>query len=68
MMSVAIKAGSGFSASAPTQLFESNLLETPNQGTSYDVAPDGRFLLNRIVDRTSPPLVVVTDWRAGVVK
>jgi hypothetical protein len=34
----------------------------------YDVAPDGRLLLNVIVERQSLPLTVVTDWRAGLVR
>jgi Tol biopolymer transport system component len=34
----------------------------------YDVAPDGRLLLNVIVERQSLPLTVVTDWRSGLVR
>jgi len=33
-------------------------------GTFYDVAPDGRFLINILVERTSPPVAVVLNWRA----
>jgi hypothetical protein len=32
------------------------------------VTSDGRFLVNVIVERSSPPLTVVTDWRAGIGK
>ncbi len=32
-------------------------------GTFYDVAPDGRFLVNVFVERTSPPATVVLNWR-----
>ena len=35
-------------------------------GTFYDVAPDGRFLINIFVERTSPPATVVLNWRAGI--
>ena len=40
--------------------------ELENQG--FAVAPDGRFLLNTVVERTSPPLTVVSDWRLGLVR
>jgi hypothetical protein len=32
-------------------------------GTFYDVAPDGRFLINVFVERKSPPATVVLNWR-----
>jgi hypothetical protein len=35
-------------------------------GAFYDVAPDGRFLINMPVERTSPPATVVLNWRAGI--
>jgi serine/threonine protein kinase len=35
-------------------------------GTFYDIAPDGRFLVNMFVERTSPPATVVLNWPAGL--
>ena len=34
-------------------------------GTFYDVARDGRFLVNLQVERTSPPATVVLNWTAA---
>ncbi len=30
--------------------------------TPYDVAPDGRFMVNRFVERTAPPATVILNW------
>jgi len=38
-------------------------------GTSYEVAKDGRFLVNTLVDRAAPkPITVVVNWTAGLKK
>ncbi len=34
----------------------------------YDVAPDGRFLFNVPVEKTSPTAVVTLNWKAGIKK
>jgi Tol biopolymer transport system component len=36
----------------------------PGLRSFYDVAPDGRFLFNVFLRRTSPPATVVLNWRA----
>jgi len=59
MMSVDISTKPGFTAERPKQLFEGSYL----QGTgSYDVAPDGRFLMIKDERRPSTELVLVQNW------
>jgi Tol biopolymer transport system component len=65
MMSVTVTPDGRFST--PTRLFPVKGLRQGPYGQSYEVAPDGRLLLNVIVDRRSLPLTVVTDWRAGLI-
>jgi eukaryotic-like serine/threonine-protein kinase len=67
IMAVPVKPGPLFEAGAPQLLFEAQSLPETERRV-FRVAPDGRFLLNRVVERTSLPLTVVTDWRAGLVK
>jgi hypothetical protein len=33
--------------------------------TPYDVAPDGRFMINRFVERTAPSATVIVNWSAS---
>ena len=33
------------------------------QGRSYDVAPDGRFLINTVLDVDSAPITLLMNWR-----
>ena len=60
--------GSDFAPGAPIPLFEPPRAEIGalGFGTFYDVAPDGRFLINILVERTSPPATVVLNWPAGI--
>jgi hypothetical protein len=63
---------SGFSMGTPTALFDTALLREDRwQGFSaprsrfYDVAPDGRRFLVRVIQehRAEPSLVLVTNWQ-----
>jgi hypothetical protein len=66
LMAVPIAAADDFTAGAPAPLFRPRAaLAGLGLGTFYDVAPDGRFLVNIFIERTSPPATVVLDWRAG---
>jgi hypothetical protein len=49
--------------SAPRVLFQTRIIDSSLTGFQYDVAPDGRFLVNSI---TSPgsPLTLLTGWAA----
>ena len=66
LMAVPIAAGSSFAPGAPIPLFKPQAaIGGLGLGTFYDVAPDGRFLINIFVERTSPPATVVVNWTAG---
>jgi Tol biopolymer transport system component len=66
MMSASITvSGSTFVPGAPVQLFATRLVGggTDNQqGRQYDVAPDGRFLINRMLDQATPPITLIQNW------
>ena len=67
LMAVAVAPGPDFAPGAPAPLFKPRAHEGGlGVGSFYDVAPDGRFLINIFVERTSPPATVVLNWQAGI--
>ena len=67
LMAVPVAAGSDFVAGAPIPLFQPRAaIGSLGFGTFYDVAPDGRFLVNVLVERQSPPITVVLNWSADI--
>jgi len=56
LMAVAIDTAATFDFEPPNRLFESHLRQPP----SYDVAPDGRFVM--ITSAADPPISVILDW------
>ncbi len=60
LTAVAIDTKSGFQASEPVALFAME----PYLGGPFDVAPDGRFLVNVPESLSSNPLTVVLNWPA----
>ena len=69
LMAVAVGAEADFQASAARPLFKPEA--RPGHlgiGTYYDVAADGRFLVNVFVERSSSPAVVVLNWAPPVSK
>ena len=67
IMAVPVGAGSDFEPGVPVPLFKPGAAVSGiGVGTFYDVAPDGRFLINMFVERTSPPATVVLNWPAGI--
>jgi Tol biopolymer transport system component len=59
--------GAGLSVGTPVRLFTApRVASGPGAGTPYDVAPDGRFLINVFLRRTAPPATVLLNWRADV--
>ena len=66
MMAVSVVTGDRFQAGVPRLLFDDPAIVSQSDAIGYAVAGNGRFLLNRLVERTSPPLTVVTDWRAAL--
>jgi serine/threonine protein kinase/Tol biopolymer transport system component len=66
LLSVSVGTGADFEAGPAKPLFAPRVfLAGPGGGTFYDVAPDGRFLVNVIVEQTSSPATVVMHWTAG---
>jgi eukaryotic-like serine/threonine-protein kinase len=61
LMAVAIRPGPSFDSGTPTPLFSPNAVSGAGGGTFYDVAADGRFLFNLLVERRSPPVSVVLN-------
>jgi len=52
------------SVGVPRVLFQTRIV-APNFATfQYDVAPDGRFLINSFPSGTSSPVTLITDWTA----
>jgi Tol biopolymer transport system component len=51
-------------AGAPRVLFQTRIVAASFFGTQYDVAPDGRFLINSVPANYSSPLTLLTGWTA----
>ena len=68
-MAVPVKSDPELEISAPVSLFEPHLLSGPlpalGYGAQWDVAADGRFLMNVLVEETSASAInVVVNWPA----
>ena len=58
--------GDSLRLGSATRLFEANMTGGDvGEVTPYDVARDGRFLINRFVERTAPPATVIVNWRGN---
>ncbi len=73
MMATSVKAGSSFEAGTPRQLFNANVLYGIGlrQGVrpQYDIAPDGRFLINApAAEDVNASITVVLNWQAKLNK
>ena len=58
--------GSTLAAGVPVVLFPTRILgggRGPGLGRSYDVAPDGRFLINTVLDVDAAPITLLMNWR-----
>jgi Tol biopolymer transport system component len=59
-------AGSGVVPGTPVVLFPTNIFGggvSPQGFREYDVAPDGRFLINTVVQSAAAPITVITNWQ-----
>jgi eukaryotic-like serine/threonine-protein kinase len=64
MMAVAFTPGQEVETKPPEVLFDAGVRLHPIR--QYDVTPDGsRFVLNRIDQAPSQPLVLITNWKGG---
>jgi serine/threonine protein kinase/Tol biopolymer transport system component len=66
MMAAPIVAtGNTIKVGTPVVLFPTHIVgggQDPNQPRQYDVAPDGRFLINTILDSASAPITLLQNW------
>jgi Tol biopolymer transport system component len=70
LTAVPVSTSPSFEPGVPAPLFESRAVRVPagGPGATYDVAGDGRFLINTLVERSSAPLSVVLNWLTDVRK
>jgi eukaryotic-like serine/threonine-protein kinase len=64
LMAVSFNTGTGRTG-APRQLFQTRIIATSLAGFQYDVAPDGRFLINSLPSGACP-LTLLTGWTAAL--
>ena len=62
MTAVAIDERAGFSASPPRDLFDASAYPAFGLSRHFDVAPDGRFLMLKRIDRPEPMIRFVLNW------
>jgi Tol biopolymer transport system component len=67
MMAAPITAtGSTVVLGKPATLFQTNAVgggtDATELGRQYDVAPDGRFLINRVLDTGNSPITLILNW------
>ncbi len=69
MMAAPVTAtGTTLEPGTPVALFQTRIVGggTDNrQGRQYDVAPDGRFLINTVLDDAASPITVILNWKPG---
>jgi eukaryotic-like serine/threonine-protein kinase len=67
MMATPIRlTGATLEPGAPVGLFNSRIFGggvDAQQGRQYDVAPDGRFLINTVLDEAAAPITLIQNWR-----
>jgi Tol biopolymer transport system component len=61
LMAIAVEPGSQFNFQSPVALFTSTIVRS-NQPPSYDVMPDGRFVMFASDDMADLPISVVLNW------
>ena len=62
-MAVPVQLAPVFKAGIPETLFQDNFTASGSITPTYDVAPDGRFLMLEPVEKApSTKIVVVTNW------
>jgi hypothetical protein len=57
--------GSTLAPGAPVVLFPTHIVGggvDTQQGRQYDVAPDGRFLINTVLDSAPAPITLIQNW------
>ncbi len=66
MMAAPITArGAQLAAGTPVKLFQTRIVgggENSTAGREYDVAPDGRFLINTVSESAAAPITLIQNW------
>jgi hypothetical protein len=60
-----------FEAGAPVRLFQTRIFRGSvdvGQLTQYDVAPDGRFLINTVLPSAAAPITLIQNWNPDAAK
>jgi Tol biopolymer transport system component len=60
--------GTTLEAGTPVVLFHTRISGggvDRQQGRQYDVTPDGRFLINTVIDEASTPITLIQNWAPG---
>jgi hypothetical protein len=63
--------GATFAPGAPLVLFPTRIVGggvDAQQGRQYDVAPDGRFLINTELDSAAAPITLIQNWNPEAMK
>jgi Tol biopolymer transport system component len=62
--------GATLAPGAPVVLFPARIVDgmEPGTGRQFDVAPDGRFLINTLLDTTAAPITLLMNWTAEAKK
>jgi len=63
--------GAALVPGAPVVLFSTRIFGggvDVQQGRQYDVAPDGRFIINTVMDSAAAPITLLMNWRPGAKK
>ena len=66
--------GSNFEPGAPVLLFPTRIASggvddaLGRQGRQYHVAPDGRFLINTLLDSAAAPITLLMNWNPEATK
>ncbi len=61
--------GAMFAAGTPVKLFEAHIVgggENVARGREYDIAPDGRFLINTVSESAAAPITLIQNWNPAV--
>ncbi len=55
--------GVQLAAGTPVKLFQTRILGGGNAGErEYDVAPDGRFLIDTVAESAAAPITLILNW------
>jgi hypothetical protein len=55
-------------AGAPVMLFQQRVFAEGTSENVYSVTPDGRFLINTVIDSGLAPITLLLNWNPGSVK